>query len=421
VLLALVPFAAGPFLRVSVHALDSVSAGAFLGSLVAVLALVAVPVLLLGAVSPYAVRLSVVAVEEAGQVTGRLYALSTVGSLTGTFLSALLLIPLVGTRRTFLIFAVALAVVAVVGLRPRLRVVPVVMALALLLPEGTTKAETAFGRVVAEYDTEYQYARVVQNDDGRRELELNEGRAVHSVYDPRTVLTGDYWDEFLVLPFAARPSPPRRIAILGNAGGTTARAYGRLFPDTRVDAVDIDPELARIGRRWFDMTGPHLRSVSADARPFLRRAHDGAYDAIFVDAYRQPYIPFYLATREFFALARRKLAPGGTLVVNVGHPEGSARLERVLAATMRVPFGTVLRDPVAPTNTMLLGARGPLSAAAVARAAPRLPPGVPPIALAAAGRTRPALRGGRVYTDDLAPVEWLIDASILRYAANGGR
>src|SRR4051794_38440565 len=178
VLLALVPFAAGPFLRVSVDALDSVSAGAFVGSLVGVLALVAVPGVLLRAGSPHAARPSVVTVEEAGRVTGRLYALSTVGSLSGTFLSALLLIPLVGTRRTFLIFAVALAVVAVVGLRPRLRVVPVVMALALLLPAGRTKAETQFGRVVAEYDTEYQYARVVQNDDGRRELELNEGRAV---------------------------------------------------------------------------------------------------------------------------------------------------------------------------------------------------------------------------------------------------
>src|SRR4051794_27066990 len=421
VLLAAVPFVSGPFLRVSIDALDGVSAGAFVGSLIGVLALVAVPVLLLGAVSPYAVRLSVVRVEQAGAVTGRLYALSTVGSLTGTFVSALLLIPLVGTRRTFLLFALALAVVAVVGLRRRLSIVPAAMALALLLPAGTTKAESSFGRVVAQDETEYQYARVVENDAGVRELELNEGRAVHSVYAPRTVLTGDYWDEFLVLPFAARRTPPRRIAVLGNAGGTTARAYGQLFPRTRVDAVDIDPELARIGRRWFDMTGPHLRSISADARPFLRRAHDRAYDAIFVDAYRQPYIPFYLATREFFALARRKLAPGGTLVVNVGHPEGSARLERVLAATMRVPFGTVLRDPVAPTNTMLVGARGPLSAAAVARAAPRLPPGVPPIALAAAGRTRPALRGGRVYTDDLAPVEWLIDASILRYAAHGGR
>src|SRR4051795_12805260 len=157
-LLAVVPFVAGPFLRGAVDALDTIQAGAFVGSLIGVLALVAAPVLLLGAVAPYAVRLSVVSVEEAGRVTGRLYAISTLGSLAGVFLSALVLIPLVGTRRTFLAFALSLAVVAVVGLRPRLRVVPVVMALALLLPAGTTKAETQFGRVVAEYDTEYQYA-----------------------------------------------------------------------------------------------------------------------------------------------------------------------------------------------------------------------------------------------------------------------
>jgi predicted membrane-bound spermidine synthase len=105
-LLALVPFVAAPFLRISVQALDSVEAGAFVGSLFAVLVLVATPVLLLGAVAPYAVRLSVQTVEEAGRVTGRLYAISTLGSLVGTFLSALLLIPLVGTRRTFVAFAV---------------------------------------------------------------------------------------------------------------------------------------------------------------------------------------------------------------------------------------------------------------------------------------------------------------------------
>jgi spermidine synthase len=255
-----------------------------------------------------------------------------------------------------------------------------------------------------------------------RELELNEGRAVHSLYDPRTVLTGDYWDEFLVLPFAGgRRAPPRRVAILGNAAGTTARAYGQLFPRTRVDAVDIDPELARIGRRWFGMRGPRLHVTSGDARPFLRRARDGRYDAIFVDAYRQPYIPFYLATREFFALARRKLAPGGVLVLNGGHPEGSNVLERVLTATMRRPFGTVLRDPVEPTNTMLVAGRGSVSALAVARAAPRLPAALGPIALRTAARMGAGLRGGRVYTDDRAPVEGLIDASILRYAADGGR
>src|ERR1051325_3565664 len=118
VLLALVPFAADPFLDLAVSALDSVSAGAFVGSLIGVLGLLAVPILLLGAVSPWAIRLAVSTVEEAGEVAGRLYALSTAGSLVGTLLSALLLIPAVGTRRKFLIFALAIAVVAVLGLRP---------------------------------------------------------------------------------------------------------------------------------------------------------------------------------------------------------------------------------------------------------------------------------------------------------------
>src|SRR3982751_6540167 len=119
VLLAAVPFVGRPFLSESVKALDEISAGAFLGSLVGVLVLVAVPVLLLGAVAPYAVRLKLAAVEEAGSVAGRLYAISTAGSLVGTFLSALLLIPLVGTRRTFLAFALALAVVGALGLGRR--------------------------------------------------------------------------------------------------------------------------------------------------------------------------------------------------------------------------------------------------------------------------------------------------------------
>ena len=88
-MLAIVPFAADPLLGVAVDALDEISAGAFLGSLVAVLVLVAVPVLLLGTVSPWAIRLGVRSVEEAGTVAGRLYALSTAGSLVGTLVSAL--------------------------------------------------------------------------------------------------------------------------------------------------------------------------------------------------------------------------------------------------------------------------------------------------------------------------------------------
>jgi spermidine synthase len=418
VLLALVPFAADPLLDLGVDALDEVSAGAFIGSLAAVLVLVAVPITLLGAVSPYALRLAVSKVEEAGTVAGRLYALSTAGSLLGTLLSALVLIPLVGTGRTFLIFALAISLVALAGLRPRRRyaLAPAAIAALMALPVGMLKAQTGEGRVLHEVETAYQYARVVERADGSRALELNEGHATHSVYRPDTVLTRDYWDGFLVLPFVRPSGTPRRVALLGNAAGTTARAYGRFFPTTRVDGVEIDPKLSEIGRRYFDMGGGRLHLYHEDARPFLRRI-DARYDMISLDVYRQPYVPFYLTTREFFELARDKLAPGGVVIVNVGHPEGRNDVEKVLAATLKAVLPYVMRDPIMPTNTLLVAGRRPLSAAQLRRAAPRLPPGLRPTALATARRLRPALEGGSVYTDDRAPVEWLIDKSIVDYAA----
>jgi spermidine synthase len=418
-LLVLVPFAADPLLDVAVDALDEISAGAFVGSLLAVLVLVAVPVLLLGAVSPYAIRLALSRVEDAGTVAGRLYALSTAGSLVGTLVSALVLIPLVGTRRTFLIFALLVALVAVAGLRPLRRYAPAPAAIAVLiaLPVGTLKAQSDSGRVIYETETAYQYARVVERPDGTRQLELNEGQARHSVYDPDTVLSGDYWDDHLVLPFAGRDRPPARVALLGNAAGTMARAYGELFPRARVDGVEIDAELSEIGRRYFDMGGPRLHLFHEDARPFLRRI-DARYDVISLDVYRQPYIPFYLATREFFELARDRLAPGGVLVVNVGHPEGEDALEKAIAATAGAVFPYVLRDPVKPNNTELVAATHALSAGRLRRASSRLPAPLRAPAAAAAGRLGRPLPGGSVYTDDKAPVEWLVDRSIIDYAAD---
>jgi predicted membrane-bound spermidine synthase len=420
-LLALVPFAADPLLDVAVDALDEISAGAFIGSLLAVLVLVAVPVLLLGAVSPWAIRLAVSSVEEAGSVAGRLYALSTAGSLLGTLISALLLIPLVGTRRTFLVFALVISATAVAGLRPvrRYALAPAVIAALIALPVGTLKAKADRGRVIHETETEYQYARVIQEPDGTRALELNEGQAQHSIYVPGSVLTGDVWDGHLVLPFAGRDDPPRRVAILGNAAGTTSRAYEEFFPSTRVDGVEIDAELSEIGRRWFDMNNPRLHLYHEDARPFLRRI-DARYDVISVDAYRQPYIPFYLTTREFFELVRDRLAPGGALIVNAGHPEGQDDLEKVLTATIGEVFPHLLRDPIESTNTLILAAAGPLSASRLRAALSRLSPALRQTAQAAAARLAAPLRGGSVYTDDKAPVEWLIDKSIVDYAAGRG-
>jgi spermidine synthase len=415
VLLALVPLVARPFFDISVSALDEIEAGAFVGSLFAVLALIAIPVGLAGTCSPWAIRLAVPDVEHSGRVAGRLYAISTVGSLLGTMLAALVLIPLVGTQRTFLAFALLLAIVAAAGLGWRAAAAPVAVAAAMAIPVGTVKA-TDEGTVIFETDSEHQYIRVVEQPDGDRALELNEGQATHSLYRPGSYLTDDVWDGYLVTPFVALDRPPARIAVLGNAAGTTARAYGHYFPATEVDGVEIDPELERVGLEYFDMgSNENLTVHNEDARPWLRRSA-GGFDVIMVDAYRQPYIPFYLATREFFELARERLAPGGVVVVNAGHPEGNDDLEKVLGATMADVFATVLRDPIEPTNTLLVATDAPASAASLERAARELRPELRSVALAEAARIGPRLPGGAVYTDDRAPVEWLIDRSILGYA-----
>ena len=416
VLLAAVPFIARPFFDISVDALDSISAGAFVGSLFAVLALVAIPVLLLGAASPYALRLAVPDVEHAGRIAGRLYAISTAGSLTGTMLSSLLLIPVVGTQRTFLAFALVIGVTAVAGLGIRFAPAAAAIAAALAIPVGTVKA-SADGEVIYETETETQYAQVVEEADGDRLLELNEGQAIHSLYKPGSYLTGRYWDGLIVMPFAALDRPPERVAILGNAAGTAARMYGHYFPDARVDGVEIDGELTEIGRRYFDLSGPNLHTYTDDARPWLRQS-SGDYDVIVVDAYRQPYIPFYLATREFFELVRDRLAQGGVVVVNVGHPEGNDDLEKAVSATMADVFPTVIRDPLEDANSLVLGSEAPASPERLLGAIAILPDDLKNLAAVESQRLAPALTGGPVYTDDKAPVEWLVDKSILGYAGD---
>lgn len=416
-LFAAVPFAARPFLRSTVSAFELLSVGAFVGSLIAVLALVAVPMLLLGTVAPFALRLAITRIEDAGAVSGRLYAVSTLGSLGGVFLSALLLIPFVGTRRTFLAFAVLLALVAVVSLGLRWLFAPVAIAGLFLIPVGTVKA-AGEGRILWERETPYEYARVVESLDGERRLELDEGLAVHSVYRPGAWLTGRYWDEPLVAPFAIGAAAPRSAALLGDGAGTTARAFGHFFPAMRVDAVELDGALHDVGRRLFDLHGPHLHLHVSDARVFLR-ASERRWDAIVIDVYRQPYIPFHLATAEFFALARDHLTSHGVVLMNVAHPLGSDALERALSATIGTAFAHVMRDPVSLYNTVLVASDARISSARLRRASAAMPPALRPLAVKAGARLTSALPGGPVFSDDRAPVEWLIDASIVEAVAEG--
>lgn len=417
VLVAATPFVARPFLDSVSAGLDEVSAGTAVGSFFAVVLVFAPPVVLLGAVAPFAIRLAVTDVATAGVVAGRLYALSTVGSLVGTFVPALVTIPWIGSRRTLLAIAVLLALAgALLAGRRALLVAAGAAGLSLLSPG----AITADAGVLWEEESAYQFVQVVERPDGSRVLHLNEGVAVHSVWRPGDVLTGGEWDAPLAVP-GLIGRPLRRVAILGNAGGTTARALGRYYPAAEVDGVELDPAVTRAGRRFLGLgDNPRLTVHHSDARPYLR-ASRARYDLIVVDAYRQPYVPFYLATREFFRLVRQHLAPQGVVVLNVATVPGDDRLADGVGGTLAVELPQVLSWPALRFNTFLVGLEQALPDDEIAR---RLSPG--PRSLAPLRRlfrrdARPVRAASRPWTDDRAPVEWATDRMILGYAAGGGR
>ena len=416
VFIAAIPFVSDPFLDLTVEGLDDASVGAVIGSFLAVLLLCSPPVVLLGMVSPFAIRLAVENVETAGAVAGRLYALSTAGSLVGVFLPALVLIPWVGTQRTFIVVAALLAVSSCFLLGLRFLVVAGALAALAALPPGAVKPEAG---LLHEETSFHQYIQVVEQPDGRRVLRLNEGIAVHSVWRPDSVLTGGVWDAFLALP-PLLGRPLERVAILGNAAGTTARALGVYYPDADIDGVEIDAAVSRVGRRWFGLEdNPRLAVHDLDARPFLRST-DRRYDLIVVDAYHQPYVPFYLATREFFRLVREHLAPGGIVALNVAKVPDDRRLVHAIGTTLAAELPQVLEWPALRFNTIVLGLVEPLTATEMRRRLGSGPSDLASLREILARDVEPLEPSGGPWTDDRAPVEWLTDRMIVSYAAEGG-
>jgi spermidine synthase len=411
VLVGAVTFLTRPILDVAAGGLDELSAGAVIGSFFATLLLFMPPVVLLGMVSPFAIRLALDDVGSAGAVAGRLYALSTAGSLLGTFLSALVLIPAIGTQRTLLVTAAVIALTGSILLGRRWALAGVALAALLAVPPGAVKAAEG---VVYEQESPYQFIQVRERDGARR-LYLNEGIAVHSLWRPETVLTGGVWDAFLAVPLLL-DGEPGRLAVLGNAGGTIARAFGRYAPAVVIDGVEIDPAVTDAGYRFFGMgDNPRLTAYDADARPFLRRT-GRRYDLVYVDAYRQPYVPFYLATREFFELVRERLRPGGLVALNVATVPGDRRLVRELAGTLASVFPEVRVWPVLRFNHIVVGLTEP---GRRVRVTPQRD--LRPLARLLRGRLGPPVASsGDPWTDDHAPVEWITDRMIVEFAARGG-
>src|SRR5215207_9747429 len=439
-----IPFVSRPLLTGSLEAFRELDAGAFYASLAGTLLLLAPPVTLLGFISPFAIRLQLSDVTSAGTTAGSLYALSTIGSITGSFIPALVLIPLIGTAATFITLSLALLAPAVAGLVV-MRAWPVALAgglaafivptLALAAPAGVRPPDR--GTLLDERESAYNYIQVV-DEDGRRSLILNDGHAVHSVYDPDDLLTGGPWDYFMMapmmvedtgLPATSRMPEPQDALLIGLAGGTVARQLTAAYGPIPITGVEIDPEINEVAREYFALDElQNVDVIVADGR-YALRASDATFDLIGVDAYRQPYIPFQLTSREFFQEISAHLRPGGVAVVNAGRTRTDFRLVDSLAATMRDVFPNVVAiDVDRYTNTILVGSQSPLSTDALIHNVDRLPESSPVRQVAnwslTSGNIRSipatAMPAGSVFTDDRAPVERVIDQMIFDAAREIG-
>ncbi|NPV78076.1 MAG: fused MFS/spermidine synthase [Anaerolineae bacterium] len=432
--IVIVPVIARPILQLAANAFDHLEIGILAGSFGSVLVLLVIPMILLGTASPFAIRLAVQDGKTVGSVSGKIYATSTIGSFIGTFLPVLLLIPTIGTHRTFLVSGSFLLLIALAGLwlyAGWKAVIPYLWTLVLIpalfvwgLPGGT---KNTTGQV---YETEsaYNYIQVLEQD-GYTLLRLNEGQGIHSIYHPDKTNYFGPWEQVLVAPFF-NPAPypleqVKRLAIIGLAAGTTAREASLVYDAIEIDGYEIDPEIVRVGRLYFDMNEPNLNVIVQDGRWGLEHS-PYQYQIISIDAYRPPYIPFHLTTQEFFQIARRHLTNNGVMVINVGRAPNDRRLINALGSTILTVFPTIHVVDIPNTfNSMLFATVQPTTAdnflenllyLSRAQSTPSLL--LDTMKITAANLQKPP-EAGPVFTDDKAPVEWITNNMVLSFLFSG--
>ncbi len=431
---AIIPLLAQPILTWSLEGFAQVSVGIFYGSLAGVIGLFAVPLVLLGMISPFAIRLRTEHAAAAGQTAGNVSSVSTLGSIVGTFVPVFLLLPNIGSGRTLLLTAGAVLLVATVGmLAGQVRGARVVgagllavAALGLLPPPALIKPPP-YGTMIVDRESVYNYIQVVAAPNGDTHLVLNEGHAVHSIYraDPAQPLTGGPWDYWLVAPYvnaAMQPAKVNNLLMLGSAAGTASQLFSRVYGAKPVDNVELDPEIVKLGRQYFHLPDGNVHNIIQDARVYLRTT-DQKYTIVGIDAYRQPYIPFHLTTREFFQETQAHLDPNGVVMINAGRTSRDFRLVDAIATTMRSVYPHVYIIDVANMgNSMVIGTMQADGLAHFkANAANATDPLLQQVFAASLDHgnmreVRPAAETGQpVFTDDRAPVEEVIDQLILNY------
>lgn len=408
---ALLPLLSNPMLTSVSGGLLDTPAGLVVASLLGTAALFVPPVVALGAVSPYAVRLLVQNKETAGRKTGSLYFWSTFGSLVGTFLPTLYTIPTFGVRTTIWISATMLLLLGLGTFgKP-------ILLIASLLPVILSQASPPLLKpvrgLITEVETPYQFAQVYKLNNTETALSVNDSAGIQSLYTPNQ-LTGLYYDAYLTLPFMFPKSQPVNTLLIGMAAGTIPTLYARDVDPYRakvpITGVEIDPKLVQLGKKYFHLSPSAAKVINADGRVYVRTT-SSKFNLMIVDAYSQEiYIPFYLTTKEFFQECLSHLDRDGVLAMNVNTTSANAPLLRAIERTLETVFPHLyLAKAPGAYNELLIASRKPV----------RLPSDstIPPFldsvtaSLASTWQT-PDPGKGIILTDNHAPVQEMTNAMI---------
>ena len=318
--------------------------------------LFAPPSILLGMASPFAVKLAATDLSTVGNVAGALYAISTAGSIAGTLLTAFFLIPTFGVRMILYILGgslVAFSALLVAGVRvPRAarQVVTSLAIVALLAGPAWTAAPASppsgEPKIVFEKDSVYHRIRV---EDYANVRYLRFDRSSQGgMYLNNPFESPFRYTDYAHVAWIFNPEI-KRVLVIGLGAGSIPKRFWRDYPGVAVDSVELDPAVVDVAKRFFEVKeNARLRIAVQDGRIFLRRS-DAKYDLIVMDAYFAEGIPFHLATKEFFELARAHLTPNGLIAANiVGALEGSeSKLFRALYKTYGQVFSGLYPFPVA--------------------------------------------------------------------------
>lgn len=375
---AILPWLTEPVLR----SLSAWQAGPRLSPLLASLVLFLGPGVLMGMVSPLAIRLRAKGVERLGQDAGGLYALSTVGSIAGTLLTAFWLIPAMGGRTLLLVLGLTLLLLAgaysMVDRRWRSAALAAGLALATVIAAGPgtlaggrtrpaglpgpavgtggiaggrAQTQETIGGVkvtlttLAEVDSLYHHIRVVEGGGSRYLRFDNSWQSGMYVDDP--FRTRFPYTDFFSLADALGPKP-KRVLFIGLGGGSAPKHFWQSDPDVKIDVAELDPEVVRVARQHFNLPDDGRMAVTVeDGRQFLESTTQ-KYDLICLDAYYADSIPFHLTTQEFLELVKSRLAPGGVVAANIiGAYEGpKSALYRSFHKTFSQVFPTLYSFPV---------------------------------------------------------------------------